>query len=126
VVRDDFSDVNDPADPYVILGVSRSATQAEITHAYRTLLRAHHPDTRRTPSSHAADDELRKLLAAYALLREPARRADNDAAPPPSHAPTAAETRVAVSVPVHFRIADETATGGPMVPLRVGPLRWHR
>ena len=33
-------------DPYLVLGVSPTATQAEITHAYRTRLRAHHPDTR--------------------------------------------------------------------------------
>ncbi len=38
-------------DPYLVLGVSPTATQAEITHAYRTRLRAHHPDTRHTPPS---------------------------------------------------------------------------
>jgi len=36
-------------DPYLVLGVSPTATQAQITHAYRTRLRAHHPDTRRQP-----------------------------------------------------------------------------
>ena len=28
-------------DPYLVLGLSPTATQAEITHAYRTRLRAH-------------------------------------------------------------------------------------
>ena len=66
--------------PYLVLGVSPTATQAEITHAYRTRLRAHHPDTRHTPPSQTADDDLRQVLAAYALLRDPARRADYDRA----------------------------------------------
>ena len=34
------------ADLYDVLGVPRDATQAEISHAYRTLLRRYHPDTR--------------------------------------------------------------------------------
>ena len=38
--------VREHPDPYLVLGVSPTATQAEITHAYRTRLRAHHPDTR--------------------------------------------------------------------------------
>ena len=43
-------------DPYLVLGVSPTATQAEITHAYRTRLRAHHPDTRHAPSPQNADE----------------------------------------------------------------------
>ena len=49
-------------DPYLVLGVSPTATQAEITHAYRDRLRAHHPDTRHTPPPHAADEQLQQLL----------------------------------------------------------------
>ena len=37
---------NKPPDPHAILGVLPTATHAEITHAYRTLLRQHHLDTR--------------------------------------------------------------------------------
>ena len=79
-------------DPYLVLGVSPAATQADITHAYRTRLRAHHPDTRHRPASQTADDDLRQVLAAYNLLRDPARRADYDratvhAATPPPHNP---------------------------------------
>jgi curved DNA-binding protein CbpA len=65
--------VRENPDPYLVLGVSPNATQAQITHAYRTRLRAHHPDTRRSLSSQTADDRLRQVLAAYALLRDPAR-----------------------------------------------------
>jgi curved DNA-binding protein CbpA len=66
--------VREHPDPYLVLGVSPTATQAEITHAYRTRLRAHHPDTRRPPASKTADDDLRQVLAAYGLLRDSARR----------------------------------------------------
>jgi len=34
----------DRADPYVVLGVERDASDAEIKAAYRTLIREHHPD----------------------------------------------------------------------------------
>ena len=46
--------VREHPDPYLVLGVSPTATAAEITHAYRTRLRAHHPDTRHTPPEVAA------------------------------------------------------------------------
>jgi DnaJ-class molecular chaperone len=49
-------------DPYLVLGVSPSATQAEIAHAYRNRLRAHHPDTRHTMSSREGDEHLRHVL----------------------------------------------------------------
>jgi len=68
--------VRENPDPYLVLGVSPTATQADITHAYRARLRAHHPDTRHTPCSQKADEHLRQVLAAYALLRDPARRAE--------------------------------------------------
>ena len=48
--------VRENPDPYLVLGVSPTATQAEITHAYRTRLRAHHPDTRHPPPSQTADE----------------------------------------------------------------------
>jgi len=85
--------VREDPNPYLVSGVSPTATQAEITHAYRTRLRAHHPDTRHTPPSQTADDDLRQVLAAYDLLRDPARRADYDrattlAATPQTHSQT--------------------------------------
>jgi curved DNA-binding protein CbpA len=123
--------VRENPDPYLILGVSPAATQAEITHAYRSRLRAHHPDTRRSLSSQTADDRLRQVLAAYALLRDPARRADYDrttagaahmrprspAVPTPPDPPSAGG----------FRSRSPTATTTPLQPLshrhRCGPAR---
>ncbi len=116
-------------DPYVVLGVSPTATPAEITHAYRTRLRAHHPDTRPTPPSHTADDDLRQVLAAYALLRNPTRRADYDHAstPPPRspHRPMPGDHPPAsdVQIPITHRTPTAHLSAPP---LRAGPVRRHR
>lgn len=64
-------------DPYRVLGVSSSASQSQITHAYRSRLRAHHPDTR-PPGSSASDESLQRVITAYKLLRSPASRAQYD------------------------------------------------
>jgi curved DNA-binding protein CbpA len=122
-------------DPYLVLGVSPTATQAQITHAYRTRLRAHHPDTRHTPSPKTADEHLRQLLAAYALLRDPVRRADYDHAtasptpPPPSpHGPTPADHPVAepVKITITYRTNNTSTAHISSPPLRAGPVRRHR
>jgi curved DNA-binding protein CbpA len=122
--------------PYLVLGVSPTATQAEITHAYRTRLRAHHPDTRHTPPSQTADDDLRQVLAAYALLRDPARRADYDratahAAPPLPHRPqvsTPVDRPAAggIQIPITYRTTNTSAADVVSPPLRAGPVRRHR
>jgi len=68
-------------DLYAILGVAPSASQAEISHAYRALLRQHHPDTRTPidePQDAVADQALQHVLAAYAVLQDPTSRADYD------------------------------------------------
>jgi len=74
-------------DPYRVLGLPPTATNAQITHAYRTLLRALHPDTRTgpdefPPSPSAADaTQLGEVIAAYALLRDRNRRRSRDVGP---------------------------------------------
>jgi curved DNA-binding protein CbpA len=128
--------VRENPDPYLVLGVSPTATQADITHAYRARLRAHHPDTRHTPSPHTADEHLRQLLAAYALLRDPARRADYDratapaATPPPhgSQGPTPVDRPPAgrVQIPITYRHTNTAAAHVSAPPLRAGPVRRHR
>jgi hypothetical protein len=121
-------------DPYRVLGVSPTATQAEITHAYRTHLRAHHPDTRPARSAHTADDHLRQVLAAYALLRDPARRTAYDrltpdtpphspAAPMPPDQPPAGPVHILIT---HHRHNTIQTTPDSPPPLRAGPVRRHR
>jgi hypothetical protein len=96
-----------PSDPYAELGVPRDATQAQITHAFRRLLRRYHPDTRGasdTASTADSDSALQRLLAAYSALREA------PATPGPRPETTAP--------PVVSRPRGEEA------PIRAGPIRW--
>jgi curved DNA-binding protein CbpA len=126
--------VRENPDPYWVLGVSPTATQAEITHAYRTRLRTHHPDTRHTPSPQTADEHLRQVLAAYALLRDAARRADYDRAtaiaakPPPRspQGPTPAGRPIGLQIPITYRTTNTPAPHVSAPPLRAGPVRRHR
>jgi hypothetical protein len=73
-------------DLYLVLGVDPSAPARQITHAYRALMRRHHPDTRSRPRPDTRpepnqdhDAVLQQIAAAYAVLRDPRRRADYDA-----------------------------------------------
>jgi curved DNA-binding protein CbpA len=102
-------------DPYAVLGVLPTATQAEITHAYRRHLRDHHPDTRQTAHNSGADERLRQILAAYALLRDPHRRADYDR----GHRVPNDTGPVRITV-THIDSGDEQP------PLWAGPVHWSR
>ncbi len=121
----------DPLDPYTVLGVSASATPAEIAHAYRQKLRAQHPDTRSVQAGAAplADEELQRLLVAYAILRDPARRAAYDrTAPATTQARSVMTTpggRQGVDIPV-TRTARPRTEPATTPPLWAGPVRWHR
>ena len=129
MVRENF-------DPYLVLSVSPTATQAEITHAYRARLRAHHPDTRNTPSSRTADEHLREVLTAYALLRDPARRSDYDRAAardadPPTDSPEVSTSVSSspvgrVQIPIIYRTTITSAAPSSAPPLWAGPVRRHR
>lgn len=67
-------------DPYVVLGVGRQASPAEIAHAYRRAARATHPDS--TSAGAGSADGFRAVSDAYETLRDPARRAAYDRAHP--------------------------------------------
>ena len=58
-------------DVYAILGVPRTATQAEIQAAYKKKARALHPDVNKSPD---AEDKFKSLAAAYAILKDPEQR----------------------------------------------------
>ena len=64
------------ADHYSILGVSPSAEDVVIRAAYRALMRHYHPDTNPDPE---AQRKAREITAAFAVLRDPASRAEYDA-----------------------------------------------
>jgi molecular chaperone DnaJ len=61
-------------DYYVILGVSREATDAEIKRAFRELARQHHPDV--NPPD--AGERFREINEAYTVLSDPGGRARYD------------------------------------------------
>lgn len=64
------------ADPYSILGVARSATDADIKKAYRKLAKQLHPDTNQ--DNPKAAERFSQVTAAYDLLSDPARRTQFD------------------------------------------------
>jgi DnaJ-class molecular chaperone len=64
-------------DPYQVLGVSKTASEAEIKKAFRNLAKKHHPDT------HAGDDTAKKrfqeISSAYDIVGDKQKRAKFDA-----------------------------------------------
>ncbi|HEY6662019.1 MAG TPA: DnaJ domain-containing protein [Sphingomicrobium sp.] len=69
------------SDCYAILGVTPTAEDVVIGAAYRALMRHYHPDTNHDPQAQARAQE---ISAAYAILRDPAKRAEYDAGRSPA------------------------------------------
>ncbi len=59
-------------DYYEILGVSRNASQEEIKKAYRKLAFKYHPD--RNPNDREAEEKLKEINEAFAVLSDPEKR----------------------------------------------------
>ena len=111
-------------DPYKVLHLKPAATAREISRAYRALVRAHHPDTR-TPGPLPAGpetgaQELLDVMDAYAVLRDPVKRAAYDrqrhGSPPPEPAPAPRQPHR------HSRAAPNTPSGPALI---IGPVRWE-
>ena len=64
-------------DPYLILGVQRNATDAEIKKAYRKLAIQFHPD--KNEGNKAAEEKFKEIADAYAILGDPEKRKQHDA-----------------------------------------------
>lgn len=66
-------------DPYAVLGVARSATDAEIRAAYRELVARYHPDKHAgNPLEGLAAEKMAEINRAYEILSDRARRAAYD------------------------------------------------
>ncbi|XP_034552455.1 dnaJ homolog subfamily C member 16-like isoform X2 [Notolabrus celidotus] len=62
-------------DPYKILGVTRSASQAEIKKVYKRLAKEWHPDKNKSPG---AEDMFIKITKSYEILSNEEKRANYD------------------------------------------------
>ena len=110
----------EPIDCYAILGLARNASQAQISAAYRTLLRRYHPDTRASADASrgaVSDAALQHVLTAYEVLRDPGRRFAYDQQTTPRTSPARTPAR-----PIHLSWIHPFDDP----PLRAGPLHWTR
>ena len=104
---------------YAVLGVAVDATRAEIEHAFRALLRRHHPDTRQRGDEAEgvlSDAALQDVFAAYAVLGDPDRRAHYDRELAASRRPAPSRPRTAAPRAGHLDARP---------PIIAGPVRWH-
>src|SRR2546430_17738264 len=63
-------------DYYDVLGVSPSASEKDITRAYRQLAKQYHPDA--NPGNKEAEEKFKAVAAAYDVLGDAAKRKEYD------------------------------------------------
>jgi DnaJ-class molecular chaperone len=92
------------SDPYDVLGVSRSASPADIKKAYRKLAKQHHPD--QNPDDPQAQTNFAAISSAYEILSDATKRAafdrgEVDAQGKPTHAQHNSHARTRASAQRH-------------------------
>ena len=65
-------------DYYETLGVSKTASEAEIKSAFRKLARKHHPDMAKAKDKAASEEQFKKINEAYEVLSDPEKRKKYD------------------------------------------------
>ena len=63
-------------DYYEVLGVPSTATEKDLTRAYRKLAKQYHPDA--NPGDSAAEERFKQINEAYQVLSDPQRRQTYD------------------------------------------------
>lgn len=97
-------------DYYGTLHVRPDASRQEISRAYRSLMRSHHPDV---DGGTAPEGELLRIMQAYQVLRDPQRRADYD-------------RQQAAAAPIVIPVRKVRPRGTPSGDtIRVTPVRWE-
>jgi DnaJ-class molecular chaperone len=116
-------------DYYHVLRVPPAASQQEISRAYRSLMRTHHPDLDPPdldggPAAGAdPGGELLQIMQAFAVLRDPQRRAAYDR----SRTGSSAEGAGPVVIPVRkvHRPRPGNPAPGRTAGIRITPVRWE-
>lgn len=112
-------------DYYAILRVEPVASQREISRAYRALMRTHHPDVdglkeaeRDADTRDAEKRELLGIMQAFAVLRDPRRRAAYDR----NRGEAGREGSAPVVIPVRKVHSRRDPAGST---IRIMPVRWE-
>ena len=121
--------MNSQPDYYDVLRVKPAASRQEISRAYRTLMRTHHPDLDGGPAGGGPADggaldrgELLQIMQAFAVLRDPARRAAYDRSRTGTSAGTATQGAGPIVIPVR-RVNRRNVPAGNTI--RITPVRWE-
>ena len=111
-------------DYYDVLRVKPAASQQEISRAYRALMRTHHPDLDGGAADGAkvggdfSGGELLQIMQAFAVLRDPVRRADYDR----SRAGIIVQGAGPIVIPVR-KVSRRNVPAGTTI--RITPVRWE-
>jgi DnaJ-class molecular chaperone len=122
--------MSDIPDYYAALRVPRDATQQQISRAYRALMRSRHPDLDMGRANAggqgpvaelpAPDGELLAIMQAFAVLRDPARRAAYDLEA--KAVPAASASGTARDIPVR-KVQRRSGPSGNTI--RISPVHWE-
>ncbi|MCO4263313.1 J domain-containing protein [Pseudarthrobacter sp. MDT3-26] len=107
-------------DYYDVLRVKPAASQQEISRAYRVLMRTRHPDLDggATVDRDVQDGELLRIMQAFAVLRDAARRATYDRSRNGPSAPGGTPTVIPVR-----KVSNRYVPAGNTI--RITTVRWE-
>lgn len=111
-------------DFYAILGVTPEADAAQITHAFRALVRTLHPDAAPGAAGPPEPERLAQVLAAWQVLHDPAKRDAYDRTRTPATPKSTGSTDPERDHPDREQPGRVPRTGGDGL-LVAGPTRVH-